>query len=242
MSSLPSSAVSGKNYFINNPVFVKFKKKFDWKTLKSAEVLKSAHVNERIIEVPFVLQSLAGLARGSRVLDLGCTESALPLHLACLGYQVTGFDFRDYPYRHPNLKFVSGDLTKLPFADGEFDAVVAVSTIEHVGIGFYQDPQEVAAADKRGIAQARRVLKPGGIFVLTVPFGQKTVSTHQRVYDAGALTELLGSFTVAETRFFKSVNAPGQVNTWVEVDAKDAGVVDSSRKTQAVCLALCQKT
>jgi len=232
---------NSRNYFINHPIFLKYKKRFDWKTFKTAPYLKSVHINERIIETPFVIQSLVSLPRRSRVLDLGCTESALPLYCAGLGYQVTGFDFREYPYRHPNLKFVSGDLTKLPFENTAFDAVIAVSTIEHVGIGFYDDPQEVQAADKKAVEEASRVLKSGGIFILTVPFGQLTTSEHQRVYDLKTLKELLKAFTIEETRFFKSIDVPEGINTWVEVPESDASSVDSSKKTQAVALVRCKR-
>lgn len=233
---------NGEEFFINHPIFLKYKNRFSIQKLRSERYLKSVHINERIIETPFVIQSLASLPKGSAVLDLGCTESALPLYCAGLGYQVTGFDFREYPYRHPNLKFVSGDLTKLPFEKNSFDAVLAVSTIEHVGIGFYDDPQEVEAADKKAIEEAQRVLKTGGLLTITVPFGRSTTSDHQRVYDLKALKDLLKAFKIEEIRFFKSVNLPEKINTWVETSAEEAVTVDSSKKTEAVALIRCHKS
>lgn len=233
--------MNDRHFFINNPIFVKYRKRFDLLKLRSREVLKSAYVNERIVEIPFVLQALAHLPAASSVLDLGCAESALPLHCACLGYRVTGFDFREYPYRHPNLTFVSGDLTKLPFENESFDAVVAVSTIEHVGIGFYSDPKESEAADQKAVAEAFRVLKRGGLFLLTVPFGQPSGRDQQRVYDPKTLPELLKDFLIEEMRYFKSTDLPEGINTWIEISAVDAGQVGNLINTQAVCLAHCRK-
>jgi SAM-dependent methyltransferase len=57
-------------------------------------------------------------------------------------------------------------MTALPFADGAFDVVVHSDTLEHV-------PRPV-----RGLAECRRVLRPGGFCAFTVPMvvGRLTVS------------------------------------------------------------------
>ena len=78
---------------------------------QSAEI----HVNERIIEVPFVLQRLP---KSGRILDVGCSNSALSLQLACMGYQVTAIDVRHYPFSHPNLKFYQEDIAHCSIEEG----------------------------------------------------------------------------------------------------------------------------
>jgi SAM-dependent methyltransferase len=50
-----------------------------------------------------------------------------------------------------------GDMRALPFEDGEFDAAISVQAIEHV-----PDPERV-------LAEARRVLRPGGSAVFVTP-------------------------------------------------------------------------
>ncbi len=50
-----------------------------------------------------------------------------------------------------------GDALSLPFADGEFDRVVAAEVLEHI-------PDDAAA-----IAELVRVLRPGGTIAVTVP-------------------------------------------------------------------------
>jgi SAM-dependent methyltransferase len=50
-----------------------------------------------------------------------------------------------------------GDALSLPFADGEFDRVVASEVLEHI------------PADTDAIAELARVLRPGGTMAVTVP-------------------------------------------------------------------------
>jgi SAM-dependent methyltransferase len=53
-----------------------------------------------------------------------------------------------------NVQVVVGDATDLPFPDAEFSAVVCMTMLHHL-------PD--AAAQDRLFAQARRVLRPGGV-------------------------------------------------------------------------------
>jgi len=71
-------------YLINNPIFVKYKKRFDWLKMKWKPYLKSVYVNERIVEIPFAIRCLSNIPKGSRVLDLGCSESPFSLQAAGL--------------------------------------------------------------------------------------------------------------------------------------------------------------
>ncbi len=61
--------------------------------------------------------------------------------------------------RYPELDARVGDVRALPFVDGAFDAVVSNSTLDHFG-----GPDEVA----RGLAETYRVLRPGGLMVVTL--------------------------------------------------------------------------
>ncbi|MDQ8188449.1 class I SAM-dependent methyltransferase [Pelagicoccus sp. SDUM812002] len=57
----------------------------------------------------------------------------------------------------PNVTFVQGDATQLPFPDNSFEMITMFDLIEHV-------PNDQAAMD-----EARRVLKPGGHLLLSTP-------------------------------------------------------------------------
>jgi SAM-dependent methyltransferase len=146
--------------------------------------------NERLLEIPFVLHAV--LATDSRrVLDVGCRESLIPIHLASMGCDVTGLDPRPYGFAHPNLLFVQAGIEHF-YTEIPFDAVIFLSTIEHIGVGSYGQASD-GRGDMIAMASARRLLRPGGRIILTVPFGRVGVNEFERTYDVAGLTELLGS-------------------------------------------------
>jgi len=225
------------SYFINNPIFVKYKTRWDFFRLKRKRVLKTVFVNERIIELPFAIESLCALPKGAGILDLGCTESLFPLQAAGLGYHVAGLDFRPYPYAHPNLTCVRGDMCRLPFENDKFDGVFSLSSLEHVGIGFYEDPASCREADRTAVEEIYRVLKEGGLFVVTVPYGKASVNSHQRVYDAEGLKTLLEKFDIQEKKHFQNFTKDGVPgNFWEQVSPEKAAQVESAENTAGVCL------
>jgi 2-polyprenyl-6-hydroxyphenyl methylase/3-demethylubiquinone-9 3-methyltransferase len=98
-------------------------------------------------------------SRSCSVLDIGCGGGFLSNHLAALGHRVTGLDEAEDSLQvaaaHDWTKtasYVRGDALHLPFGDGAFDVVCAMDFLEHV-----EEPD-------RAIAEAARVLAPGGLF------------------------------------------------------------------------------
>ena len=92
--------------------------------------------SERIIEYPLLFQYLDRNWRS--ILDFGCVEDLLPIHLSSLGYNVTGLDFRSYPFTHSNLKFIQTDILSWEPPEAQYDCCISISTIEHVGLEGYQ--------------------------------------------------------------------------------------------------------
>ena len=85
-------------------------------------------------------------------LDAGCGEGAATVALLRRGVDVTALDVTAEPERIRRLgvRFVAGDLTLPPFADGTFDLAVAACSLNHV------DPPAA------GLAALRRVVRPAG--------------------------------------------------------------------------------
>ena len=159
-------------------------------------------VTERIFEKAFSLIQIGNYAaRIESILDVGCCFSSLGIELATLGFKVTGLDVNDYYLVHSNFFFVKGDLRFAPFSDGVFDLVTAISAVEHIGLGHYGDIRD-EEGDTRAVREIRRLLKPGGLFILTVPFGRKQTAPFFRVYDEAAISWLVQGFHILEARYF----------------------------------------
>ncbi len=128
--------------------------------------------DERVIEVPWVL---ARLAEG-RVLEVGYAY-AEPAYLAALvaeaPAELVGVDLAEAVV--PGIETVRADVRELPFADGSFDQVLLVSTLEHVGADntVYGLGAEADAAGRlEALRELRRVLRPRGSVLVTVPLGE----------------------------------------------------------------------
>ena len=104
------------------------------------------------------------LPAGACVLDWGTGFGHFSYFLTRAGYRVTGYAIEgvsaaawlDEPYE----RFVGGspaDPVRLPFADGEFDAVASVGVLEHV--------RETGGDESASLAEIVRVLRPGGVFL-----------------------------------------------------------------------------
>jgi 2-polyprenyl-6-hydroxyphenyl methylase/3-demethylubiquinone-9 3-methyltransferase len=94
---------------------------------------------------------------GSLLLDLACGGGLLAPHLAGKGHRHVGLDLSPTALplaRAHGVVPVRGDVLRLPFADEVADVVVAGEVLEHVA-----EPLVL-------VAEACRVLRPGGTLVL----------------------------------------------------------------------------
>lgn len=101
---------------------------------------------------------------GKKTLEIGCGRGGFAEWLAAAGAVLTAADFSPVAVdaararaRHPSTQWRVEDIQRLSFADGEFDVVVSCETVEHV-------PEP-----RRALAELSRVLRPGGLLVLTCP-------------------------------------------------------------------------
>jgi SAM-dependent methyltransferase len=134
------------------------------------------------------------LCRGLDVLDVASGEGYGTALLAEVARSAVGVEVSEQAaghaaaqYRLPNLRFVQGDARKIPLADGSVDAVVSFETIEH----FYEHDAFVA--------EVRRVLRPGGVFLISSPDrdiysppGSEANPYHKRELSRAEFAALLG--------------------------------------------------
>ncbi len=106
---------------------------------------------------------LAELTAGQQVLDLGCGDGSFSAPLASAGAEVVGVDVADEALRRARLRAPQVEFVRveeggpLPFANDAFDLVWCGETLEHVvDVGLL-------------LSEARRVLAPGGLLLITTP-------------------------------------------------------------------------
>jgi SAM-dependent methyltransferase len=108
-------------------------------------------------------------------------------------FEVTALDVRP---RRP--------AARIPAPDAAFDAVVSLSSIEHFGLGRYGDAVDLDA-DSAAAAEMRRVLRPGGVLVVTTTLtaGRPALAFNaHRIYGLGQLRALFAGLERVDERFF----------------------------------------
>jgi SAM-dependent methyltransferase len=124
---------------------------------------------------------------GVRILDVGCGTGTNLTELSRFG-RVEGVDTESAAVEFCRSRGWSVGLSAgvgLPFDDGSFEVVTLLDVIEHVD------------EDRALLAEARRVLAPNGIVLITVPaynwmWGrQDEIAHHKRRYTRGRLARAL---------------------------------------------------
>jgi ubiquinone/menaquinone biosynthesis C-methylase UbiE len=137
------------------------------------------------LRVRRILQDLQRRTSGRRLLDIGCGagfifDAGHDLFEKLDGVDITG-EMLALIESRPNVTACNAPAEALPFADGVFDVVTCngvLHHIEHIG---------------QALAEARRVLRPGGIFyadeIPCIPFRESLSALN----DNSPMTDLLKS-------------------------------------------------
>ena len=162
-----------------------------------------------------IVQDFLEPRRGEIICDVACGAGLFSIAIAKKGCHVYGVDINKASIemantlaKGHNCNFKVGDAENLPFESNTFDKVVSVCSLEHFD------------HDEKALAEMNRVLKGGGILVLTVDsftyrrikrnLQEKHKRDHHVVnyYSATQLSEKLEKhgFAVEESKYF--LNSP----------------------------------
>ena len=134
----------------------------------------------RRLEARLVFKFLRDL-HGKRVLDVGCGSALFDIALARRGAIVVGLDISESALAlgrqrvstmglESQVSLERCDVSRsVPYPDGSFDYVFSNCVLEHI-------PDDATA-----IMESARVLRPGGLFIATVPFDYATSVSFPRL-------------------------------------------------------------
>lgn len=110
-----------------------------------------------------ILKNLA-LVPGEKVLEVGCGRGfyLMAMEKICPQANIWGIDLNKKYLAiakriTSKVRIITSDATQLPFKDGTFDKVMASEILEHI-----ED-------DTKAVTEIYRVLKPGGVAMISVP-------------------------------------------------------------------------
>jgi SAM-dependent methyltransferase len=126
----------------------------------------------RLWEYPYAILA-AELSPGLKVADIGCGMTAFTIylkeHARCdvtgvdpdvfeVGLRYKGHGVSEEFIKRTGIKFLRGDMTDVPLETDSQDRAFSISVMEHV----------TPDVRRRGMQELARILKPGGLAVLTV--------------------------------------------------------------------------
>ncbi len=160
-------------------------------------------VDERAVEYPWIVSKLKG--KDKLILDAGSALN-FPFVLDSIGMREKTFVLctlspEEEHYSSPRVSYIYDDLRGTMLKSGHFDVVTCISTIEHIGL----DNTKLYSGDERYleeqvddylkvVVELRRVLKPGGKLLLTVPYGKYQNHGWLQQFDRPMIESLVNAF------------------------------------------------
>jgi ubiquinone/menaquinone biosynthesis C-methylase UbiE len=150
--------------------------------IASDKITSDNPIHQRLLKAYYVAMEYV---KGD-LLEIGCGEGRGVGLLQNLVNSYSGIDKIEevvgkLSAQYPQASFVQSVIPPLNFTDQKFDSLISFQVIEHI------------KDDKRYLAEVSRVLKPGGVALLTTPNIKKSLSRnpwHIREYTADELANL----------------------------------------------------
>ena len=165
--------------------------------------LGGASRDTHVVELPFAYAAAENLPTGAEVATLTEGPGPLPVALASLGMRVTALAAPDLPPRHPALTVVEEPVERWSGPAHPLHAIFALSAV--AGFGLDRD-KPVDDLDRQVVDLFRKWLRPDGLLVLTLPFGEWSVGRRSRTYDDHHVGELLADWEIRERRTVERID------------------------------------
>ncbi len=177
---------------------------------------------ERTVEVPWFLSRLTGKS----VMDIGSAESCYVNELVEKYDTILLTDIRQFRTHEnePKVSCLVQDVRKCsPESIGTYDTVLCISTLEHVALTAYEQKEDWRGSPFEGQKEAfehfMKFVKPGGKFILTVPYGKYEHGGWVIVYNKEMVDKLKALHPIVEETYFTLIDRAN--DTWKECKASE---------------------
>lgn len=131
--------------------------------------------------------------------DIGSRVDGFIAHLLSAGINVCLIDIRPLEIECSGLDFICSDATKLnEIADGSIESISALCSLEHFGLGRYNDPINPDGCFQ-AFRELQRVVKVGGRVYLSLPIGNdKLLFNESRIFKVQTILDEFNKMKVVE--------------------------------------------
>ena len=152
--------------------------------------------------------------RHGKTIEAGCGLGRYNFYFSKLGIDIEGIDFSSDTIaflkkwseeNNFSTNFVLGDITKMPYPDSSINGYISLGVIEH----FVEGPQ-------KPLLEAFRVMKPGGVAIITTPNISFYLLYKRLVRKAKSAARKLLRMPVGSSPFFQYEYRPYQLRRFLE--------------------------
>jgi hypothetical protein len=160
-------------------------------------------IDMHTVELPFAYAAAETLPAGALVATLPGDGGPLPMALASLGLRVTALGTPELASRHPNITVVEEPVESWTGPAEPLHAIFALSVVANLGL---DRDEPVDDLDRQAVDLFRKWLRPDGLLILSVPFGEWSNGRRTRTYDERRLAELLADWDIRYRRTVERID------------------------------------
>lgn len=159
-------------------------------------------LDERVVEYPWVLSHID--TRSDCLLDAGSTLNypyLLDLPVLNSKQIVIMTLAPEHTEKRENVSYIYGDLRDIVVREHYFDWIVCISTLEHVGMDntklYTRDfhyKENTLTDYQKVLLEFKRILRPGGHLLITVPFGKAQNLGWLQQFDMAGINNITSTF------------------------------------------------
>ncbi|MBU0879217.1 MAG: class I SAM-dependent methyltransferase [Patescibacteria group bacterium] len=210
--------------FINIPIF--YLERSECEKLKDcillANLLEHQPPNsDRYQEYPWMLKNIK--ITSGKILDVGSTASNMLYDFLPKEVEINSIDLNPKEITNKNIRFSIGDIRQTIYPENNFDVITCISTLEHIGVAGRYNSDDDQNGDVKAMSEMKRILKPNGFLLITVPYGLRDVLPINKLYNKERLTKLLSDFSEVSIMYKKYQKKYG---LWLTVNENEAAKTD----------------